>query len=146
MKLSDFTTGQAADVLLQITPLIANIAGDENAVNALGRVADLSHMNNYGIRLVVAERYASFVTVLLKDHRADVFGILAALNLKSAAEIEAQKFTLTLREIRENIVEDEELMDFLASFTPMAKTSQSAPSAPVPGASAQEESSAPSRP
>lgn len=146
MKLSDFTTGQAADALVQITPLIANIAGDENAVNALGRVADLSDMNNYGVRLVMAERYASFVTVLLKDHRADVFGILAALNLKSVAEIEAQKFTLTLREIRENIVEDEELMDFLASFMPMAKTLQSAPSAPVPDTSAQEESSAPSQP
>lgn len=145
MKLSEFTTGQAADVLVRIAPLIANIAGDENAVNALGRVADLSEMNNYGVRLVVAERYASFVTVLLKDHREDVFGILAALNLKSVEELASQKFMLTLREIRENVVEDEELMDFLASFIPKAQTVQSAPSAPAPDTSAPEESSVPSQ-
>lgn len=149
MKLSDLTTGQAADVMVQITPLIAKIAGDEKAVKAIGNVANIepdTMLTRDGFRTLRVNRYASFVTVLLEDHRADVFGILAALNQRSVDAIEKQKFTETLRHIREDVVEDEDLWGFLASFMPSVKTGQSAPSSSAPNTSAQEESSPPSRP
>lgn len=137
MKLSELTTGQAADVMIQITPLIANIAGDEKAVNAIGRAADVTELNVNGLRIVRAERWASFVNVLLADHRADVFGILAAVNMSTPKKIEAQKITETFKQIKE-LMEDEELVDFLASFVPSAKTAQSAPSANAPDTLPQE--------
>lgn len=137
MKLSELTTGQAADVLLQITPSIANIAKDQAAIEAIGRVADFDNMNRRGIQMVVADRYASFVTVLLKDHRRDVFNILAAVNLSTPEAIEAQKITETFRQINE-IRDDQELVDFLTSWLPQGRTIPFAPSADAPDTSAQE--------
>lgn len=145
MKLSDLTTGQAADVLLQITPSIANIAKDQNAIDAVGRVADFDNMNRRGVQMVVADRYASFVTVLLRDHRQDVFNILAAVNLTTTEVLESQKITETFRQINE-IRDDTELVDFLASWLPQNQTTSPKPSASAPDTSAQEESSPPSLP
>lgn len=145
MKLSDLTTGQAADVLLQITPAVANIAKDQKAIDAIGRVADFDNMNKRGVQMVVTDRYASFVTVLLRDHRPDVFTILAAVNLSTPEAIESQKITETFRQINE-IRDDKELVDFLASWLPQKQTTSAEPSANAPDTSAQEESSPPSLP
>lgn len=135
MKLSELTTGQAADVMVQITPLIAKIAGDENAVKAIGQVAGVSPdtmLTRDGFRAIRVNKYASFVSVLLKDHREDVFGILAVLEGKNVADIENQKLTETLRHIQEDVVNDEDFWSFLASFAPSARKGQSEQSAISP--------------
>lgn len=121
MKLSDLTTGQAADALLRITPSVAAIAKDRNVVNAIGEVVNVDNLNKRGVQMVVIDRYASFVTVLLQNHRADVFNILAALNLSTPEAIENQPITETFRQIGE-IRNDEELVNFLASFIPPKQT------------------------
>lgn len=139
MRLSDLTTGQAADVLLRITPSVANIAKDTKAVEAIGRPIDFENKNKRGVQLETIDRYASFVNILLADHRADLFNILAAVNLSTPETIENQKITDTFRQIQE-IRDDEELVNFLASFAPAAKITPSEPSSPVPDTSAPEAS------
>ena len=40
MKLSELTTDQAADVLCEVTPYIANITGDKSLLDELGKKFD----------------------------------------------------------------------------------------------------------
>lgn len=121
MKLSDHTTDSAADVLITITPLVENIAKDQTLIDMIGRAIDKEGMTQAGVFLAGLERLTALVPLLLKDHRADLFGIVGAVNSKSAKEIGAQKLSDTMAQIRE-VSEDGELLDFLRSFLPRGKT------------------------
>ena len=132
MKLSQLTTEQALDALLQITPSVANIAHGKNALDAIGAIADFDGLNARGVRMVVVDRYAQFVTVLLRDHKDDLFNILAALNRAAPDEIKAQSMVETLRQIRE-VMDDTELTDFLSSFFRRARRRRPRPP-PMSGA------------
>ena len=138
MKLSELTTDKAMDVMVIITPLIAEIAGDEEAVKAIGKPADVNGLNLNGVRVVKSERLASFIQVLLKNHRKAIFNIIGALNGQTAEEVAQQKFTETLRQIQDDI--DEDFVNFIKSFMPAAKKESSPQSANVPAISRQKES------
>ena len=53
--------------------------------------------------------------LLLKDHRADVFGILAILNGTTAESVAKQNILTTILQIR-TVFKDKELLDFFRSF------------------------------
>lgn len=130
MKLSDLSTDQALDVLCELTPYINNIVSDEAFVSEIGKVIDFDKdMNRYGLFLIGMERINRAIPMLLKDHRADVYGILAAVNRESPESIAAQNSMATLLQIRE-VLQDREMIGFFKSFGPQGQTEQSAPSAP----------------
>ena len=80
MKLSELSTDRALDVLCELTPYISNIASDEKMVSAVGKVVDTGgDINLYGKALRLVERAGEIVPALLKDHRADVYGILSEI-------------------------------------------------------------------
>ena len=115
MKLSELSTEQALDVMCQITPYIANIAGDSDLLSALkeklgGEKKSVAELYAYG-----AQKIAQLVPILLKNRRDDVFGLLAVLNGMEPKEIAAQGFPQTLAQIRE-AVQDKELIDFFKSW------------------------------
>lgn len=134
MKLSQLTTLQAKDVLIRVTALTSNITDDTELMDIIGKVMDFKGLNTRGVQALMLGKYSAFVSGLLKNHWEDLRGILAALNLKSAEEIEAQTITETMRQIND-MRDDKELIDFLSSLTRREKTGQSAPSAPVPATS-----------
>lgn len=112
MKLSEMTTDRAAEVLCEITPFVSNIVSDPEATNAFREklpdnaiVADV-----WALR---AKTACALVPMLLKSHKQDVFGILAALNGVSVEDIAAQKLTDTLKQAKEAL-KDKELLDFFA--------------------------------
>ena len=115
MKLSKLTTEQAVDVLCELTPYIANITGDKVLLDELGKNFDgkgksVAELYTYG-----AQKYAMLVPVLLKDHRADVFGILSVLNDTTAEVVAKQNVLTTILQIR-SVFKDKDLLDFFRSF------------------------------
>ena len=115
MKLSEMTTDRAMDVLCEITPFIANITADEELLAELRNAIDPNAVKTKAELMVKGvEKITKMVPIVLKKRKADVFGILAALNEKTAEEIGKQNIIATMAQVRE-VVKDKDLMDFFKS-------------------------------
>jgi hypothetical protein len=115
MKLSEMTTDRAADVLCEITPYVSNIVADEELLAELKRAVSADEVQTRAELLAKgAEKITKIVPIVLKKRKADMFGILAALNDKTAEEIGKQNILATMKQVRD-IVKDKELMDFFKS-------------------------------
>ena len=115
MKLSELTTERAADVLCELTPYIANITGDKSLLDELANKFDSKGKSVAELYTFAAHKYATLAPILLKEHRNDVFGVLAVLNERSADEIAKQKVMETMKQVRD-LFQDKELLDFFKSF------------------------------
>ena len=114
MKFSQLTTDKALDVLCEITPYIANIATDDELMAVIGKAVKREGMTRAGVLLLGAEKLTKMVPVLLKTHRDDVYGVVAAVNGKTVVEIREQNFMKTTAQIVE-VIKDKELLDFFKS-------------------------------
>lgn len=115
MKLSEMTTDRAMDVLCEITPCIANITADEELLAELRKAIDPKAVKTKAELMVKGvEKITKLVPIVLKKRKTDVFGILAALNEKTAEEIGKQNIIATMAQVRE-VVKDKDLMDFFKS-------------------------------
>lgn len=139
MKLSELSTDETLDVLCEITPCVESIIKDEGIINTIGTAVDTKEMTRVGVLMAGLDRIGALIPSLLKDHRADIYHILGAVNLVDPAEIAAQKLTVTLTQIDE-VLHDEELLTFFRSFGRRGQKVPSTPSAPPPG-SVQEDTS-----
>jgi hypothetical protein len=102
-------------VLCEITPYISNIATDDELLGELRAAIKPGEDATRGMMiLLVVEKINKIVPVLLEKHKADVFGIIAALNGKTPEKIAKQNILVTMAQIRE-IVKDKELLDFFRS-------------------------------
>lgn len=129
MKLSDLTTDETLDVLCEITPYVGRIAEDEDIINTIGTATDTKGMTKTGVLMAGLGRIGALVPMLLKNHRADLYHILGAVNRVDSESIAAQKLAVTLMQIDE-ILHDEELLVFFKSFGERGQKESSAPSAP----------------
>lgn len=115
MKLSEMTTDRAMDVLCEITPCIANITADEELLAELRKAIDPKAVKTKAELMVKGvEKITKLAPIVLKKRKADVFGILAALNEKTVEEIGKQNIIATMAQVRE-VVKDKDLMDFFKS-------------------------------
>ena len=129
MKLAELTTDRALDVLCELTPYVDNIAHDESILSEIGKVENFENgITKQGLALVWAGRISKLTPVLLKTHRADVYGILSIVNEKSVGEIAKQSIKETIRQVTDAI-QDEDLLSFFKSSAQQGATEQSAPSA-----------------
>ena len=115
MKLSEMTTDRAMDVLCEITPCIANITADEELLAELRNAIDPKAVKTKAELMVKGvEKITKLAPIVLKKRKADVFGILAALNEKTVEEIGKQNIIATMAQVRE-VVKDKDLMNFFKS-------------------------------
>ena len=114
-KLSQLTTEQAADVLCELTPYIANITGDKSLLDELANKFDSKGKSAAELYTFAAHKYATLVPILLKDHREDVFGVLSVLNETELDKIAKQNIMETMKQVR-GLFQDKELLDFFKSF------------------------------
>lgn len=115
MKLSQMTTDRATDVLCEITPYVANIVSDEELLAELRNAVDPKEVATHAELMARgAEKVTKLIPIVLKKRKADVFGILAALNYKTPEEIRKQNIIATMAQVRE-VIKDKELMDFFKS-------------------------------
>ena len=132
MKLSELSTDKALDVLCELTPYIKNITDDEAATSSIGKVLDDGQgLNLYGRFMLLAGWVGDFIPVLLRTHRADVYGNLSVMNERPVEEIASQKLIDTMAQVRE-LFRDEDFVSFFNSSAPQGHIEQSAPSAASP--------------
>ena len=114
MRLSEITTDRAADVLCEITTYVANIVTDEDLIGELKRAVVGKVSTRAELIALATEKINKLVPIILKNRKADVFGILAVLNEKTVEEIGKQNFLTTMKQVKE-IIKDRELLDFFKS-------------------------------
>lgn len=110
MKISQMTTNQAADVLIRISVPASNIMHDSETMEVLEKLAN----GNDSPLSFIADNIVPVTSVLLKNHREDVYEVVAALSGKTIDEIGNQKITETIKDIKEGW--DGDLVDFFASL------------------------------
>lgn len=108
MKISQMTNDQAADALVRMTEPISNIMADKDAIPIMQRFFDESKSDNplEGIASVLMQ----FVPFCLKNHRKDLFTIIAALDGRDGKDMGKFSFMATLRVLRDSM--DKDLLDF----------------------------------
>nr|DAP47272.1 MAG TPA: hypothetical protein [Caudoviricetes sp.] len=121
MRISELSTDKAADVLCEVSAYALNIVTDEELRDSLTAQIDAEKPQTAGERYAVgAQKISQWVPILLKKHRDDVFGILAAINGTTIAAIKKQNIIKTMLQVRE-AVKDKDLMDFFKSCASEAK-------------------------
>lgn len=121
MKLSQLTTDTALDVLCEITPYVSNIVTDEELMETIGKAVKIKGgITTVGLMLLGAEKLTRIVPVVMKTHRDDVYGIVAALNGMEPDEIARQNIIMTSMQIRD-LCKDKELLDFFKSCVEQTK-------------------------
>jgi mannitol/fructose-specific phosphotransferase system IIA component (Ntr-type) len=119
MKLSEFTTEKAMDVLCEIAPHVINIFSDEDLMKELRRAIDTKKEQTMAERVsFVIGKVSKLFPIIFKKRKQDVICILAALNCKTEEQIASQNVLKTMGQIRD-IVKDKELLDFFKSCTSM---------------------------
>jgi hypothetical protein len=117
MKLSELSTEKATDVLCEIAPYAMNIMTDEELVGELKAAVDFKGANTMAQKIALTVgKISKILPILLKKRKADLFGILGALNEKSIEEIAKQNIIKTMSQIKD-ISKDKELLDFFKSCT-----------------------------
>lgn len=115
MKISEFSTDKALDVICEITPFVDDIATDEELISTIKEKVKLPEGATRADMLRVgAEKVNKIVPILLKKKRKAVYGILAAVNETTADKIGKQSMITTAKQIKE-AVGDKELIDFFKS-------------------------------
>ena len=115
MKLSDLSTEKAADVLCEISVYTLSILGDEKLRESLRNGIDKTGAETFAEKYAFAtEKITALLPVLLKTHRNDLFGIIAAVNSISADVVAKQNVMVTLNQFKE-IRRDEEMISFFRS-------------------------------
>ncbi len=126
MRLSDMTTDQLADALLNMAEPLANIGQDDAVIEGLKRVGDSVKAGTPTLK-IVGDFAATVVPIALRDHRTDIYAIVAYMQGKSIDDISSQNGLQTIKDIRSII--DNDLVDFFMSAlgTEPAASSQPSP-------------------
>lgn len=112
MKLSDIKGDRVLDVIADIIDPIANIAQDKDVAAMFERKAVPEGM---GARDFFAKRMRKGMPILLKNHKADIIAVMAAIEGVTpgqyAASLDLPKLFTDVMEL----VTDDALLDFLSS-------------------------------
>ena len=104
MKISMMTNDQAADAMIKMAQPISNLMEDKETAELLKTLTEGTPEEG-GIAYFgrVLPKVVSFC---MKNHKADVFAIVAALTMKNVGEVGKMNFLETVKDLRESIDED----------------------------------------
>lgn len=116
MKISELTTERAADVLCEVSIYALNILSDKELLASLRMQLEGTDGDRTKAELIAiaSEKVAELVPLLLKKHKDDVFGIVAAVNGLTLEQVRQQKIIKTMNAIKE-MAQDKDLIDFFRS-------------------------------
>lgn len=116
MKISELTTERAADVLCEVSIYALNILSDKELLASLRMQLEGTDGDSTKAELiaVASEKIAELVPLLLKKHKDDVFGIVAAVNGLTLEQVRQQKIIKTMNAVKE-MAQDKDLIDFFKS-------------------------------
>lgn len=116
MKISELTTERAADVLCEVSIYALNILSDKELLASLRMQLEGTDGDRTKAEMIAiaSEKVAELVPLLLKKHKDDVFGIVAAVNGLTLEQVRQQKIIKTMTAIKE-MAQDKDLIDFFRS-------------------------------
>ena len=112
MKLSEMSTDQAADIMIQVAMDIEVLANDEKLAQLFKNRSTTK--NPQKASKVGGLFLLKIATYLLKEQRGSTWSILGALNQKTPEEIGAQMIGVTIKQIME-VLTDREMIGFFQS-------------------------------
>ena len=119
MKLSELDTSRAADVLCEAGAYALNILTDEELAKELKSKIDSSgELSRLELYTFGVQKISALLPIILNKHRADVFGILAAVNGCAAKDIARQNIMTTMQQVKE-LASDKDMIDFFKSCAPV---------------------------
>lgn len=119
MKLSELDTSRAADVLCEAGAYALNILTDEElAAELKSKIDSPDNLSRLELYVLGVQKISTLLPIILKKHRDDVFGILAAVNGCAADDIASQNIMVTMQQVKE-IVSDKDMIDFFKSCAPV---------------------------
>lgn len=116
MKISELTTERAADVLCEVSIYALNILSDKELLVSLRMQLEGTDGDRTKAEMIAiaSEKVAELIPLLLKKHKDDVFGIVAAVNGLTLEQVRQQKIIKTMTAIKE-MAQDKDLIDFFKS-------------------------------
>lgn len=116
MKISELTTERAADVLCEVSIYALNILSDKELIASLRMQLEGTDGDRTKAEMIAiaSEKVAELVPLLLKKHKDDVFGIVAAVNGLTLEQVRQQKIIKTMNAIKE-MAQDKDLINFFKS-------------------------------
>lgn len=116
MKISELTTERAADVLCEVSIYALNILSDKELLASLRMQLEGTDGDRTKAEMIAiaSEKVAELIPLILKKHKDDVFGIVAAVNGLTLEQVRQQKIIKTMTAIKE-MAQDKDLIDFFKS-------------------------------
>ena len=119
MKLSELDTSRAADVLCEAGAYALNILTDEELATELKSKIDSSgELSRLELYTFGVQKISTLLPIILKKHRDDVFGIIAAVNGCAVKDIAHQNIMVTMQQVKE-LASDKDMIDFFKSCAPV---------------------------
>lgn len=103
MKISEMTNDQAADAMIKLAEPISRIVEDEKTTELL---REMQQGDNEGGIAFFGRILPKVVPYCMKEHRDDVYAVVAALTLKPISAVGNMNFVETIKELKESIDED----------------------------------------
>ncbi len=96
---SELSTDEALEVVLQIAQPITNLIDDEGLVKEMKKTMPKGETTRIAIQRFGLAKIVKLLNIALKQHRQDVYAILAPFNGMTVEEIGKQNFLITCKQV-----------------------------------------------
>lgn len=112
---SELSTDEALEVVLQIAQPITNLIDDEALVKEMQKAMPKGKTTRIAMQRFGLAKIVKLLNIALKQHREDVYAILAPFNGLTVEEIGKQNFLITCKQVYV-LVNDKGFVDFFKSY------------------------------
>lgn len=112
---SELSTDEALEVVLQIAQPITNLIDDEALVKEMQKAMPKGETTRIAMQRFGLAKIVKLLNIALKQHREDVYAILAPFNGLTVEEIGKQNFLITCKQVYA-LVNDKGFVDFFKSY------------------------------
>lgn len=112
---SEFSTDEALEVALQIAQPITNLIDDEAIVEEMQKTMPKGETTIIAMKRFGLAKIVKMLNIALKQHREDVYAILAPFNGLTVEEIGKQNFLITCKQVAD-LLNDKSFVDFFKSY------------------------------
>lgn len=112
---SELSTDEALEVVLQIAQPITNLIDDEALVKEMQKTMPKGETTRIAMQRFGFAKIVKLLNIALKQHREDVYAILAPFNGLTVEEIGEQNFLITCKQVY-SLLNDKGFVDFFKSY------------------------------
>lgn len=112
---SELSTDEALEVVLQIAQPITNLIDDEALVKEMQKAMPKGKTTRIEMQRFGLAKIVKLLNIALKQHREDVYAILAPFNGLTVEEIGEQNFLITCKQAAD-LLNDKGFVDFFKSY------------------------------